>query len=649
MLPVIRPYEKAITYAGEPLQEYSALLQDVAANFDKIKAETQALDVVFNNIEVSEGDKALINPILDGYRSTLSSLVKDAKGNVRYDLAKNTVEKLAVDFAKNKYISKAIANNTLIQQDLDLIKNPQFKDLYYGDTEAIKKFRTVNPNDSTTNSYVSPLEKKLDANAEAVNLLKMVNEDFINGITGLTPEEKALIGTGSDAMYKFFTTVKKDSDTFKKVMPHLLKAAENSPALQQYGRYNNGVAGIQDLLTNVGMIGQSSQIKESISNAPTVAKVEENTAATERAKLYQSISIRPQGTVSIIGGMDLFPEREEDYSTNKGLFDTLPAAPTGVGGFYHLSGSTSSGKRSDLNKKNIEAIKLIRNTNPKETENLTDVQVAKWANQNRAAVNNTIQKLFGNTDLVLEITAPLKEQGYIKMQGNTITSSSRDVYVLNRDVNDKKALGDQVKDVNRNFNWESYESIFMGVHLPQKEDKSSGTAGGFVYLLKDKDGNSVEVVKHNHQLNQQFEPISGLMSDLNKLVRSSSKTKLAEGVITTENTKKEIDSSKVDKKDIITKQIFDRTTKPVTTPEYRTISTSEGGLKVRPIAGNLSLYKDGVIRSAIPNLGEGLSSVFEVIYPNGNITYLTPEQFQSNVLQNMMANSRLILDSVKLD
>ena len=65
------PYKKIVTYAGEPVQEYGQLLKSIGEDFDRKKAAHQTFDFLRKSVDVAENDKAIINPILDGFDNTI--------------------------------------------------------------------------------------------------------------------------------------------------------------------------------------------------------------------------------------------------------------------------------------------------------------------------------------------------------------------------------------------------------------------------------------------------------------------------------------------------------------------------------------------------------------------------------------------------
>ena len=53
MLPIVKPYQAKTTYAGEPIDPYSKLIDSIGSTFDKTKGATNSLDIALSQLKFS--------------------------------------------------------------------------------------------------------------------------------------------------------------------------------------------------------------------------------------------------------------------------------------------------------------------------------------------------------------------------------------------------------------------------------------------------------------------------------------------------------------------------------------------------------------------------------------------------------------------
>lgn len=93
-------------YAGAPVEEYKALNQEASDQYNKTRQAKDALDVLYDSIDVREQDAPIKKRAIDGLRNKFSELV--ANGN--YQDAQYVVAQAHKDFLMDKELQGAGAN-----------------------------------------------------------------------------------------------------------------------------------------------------------------------------------------------------------------------------------------------------------------------------------------------------------------------------------------------------------------------------------------------------------------------------------------------------------------------------------------------------------------------------------------------------------
>lgn len=594
MLPVVKPYQAKTTYAGEPIEAYSKLIDSIGNTFDKTKGATNSLDIALSQLKFLDGDAEIGNKILDKYRDSIANLAKDAAGNTRYDKAYNQVENLMVDFAKNTHLQHLGKNWAAAEEDRKKLADGDFNTKYIG-IDNTKNFRSFNP-DGTLNNYKSGIETRLDHEKAAARIIEQVAPEVINSVEGLSEQEKQMIG--SQGLYKFVTTEKKDSDTYKKVWNHIRNVAKSTPELDQYLRFK-GEDALDNLLMNEGLLRQYKAEKVDIQDSPTV-KIDVESVKEQAAEdsYVNAFTIEPEGVKkSAAKAVEKLPEDEEVYNS-KGIDYSKKDLGTGSKLAQGTSPLMFNKKYYDENAaKEVARAKALS----PELRKLSNGKVAKYLNENKEAFNQEINTKFGHSDIIIRPDLAVMEGSRIDIDGVNIKSQDTNVVLADGDRKDKATLKEKFDKTNVNFNFDKpIKSLFLGVVLPMDGDKHS--VGGYKYLLQDADGNKQEVIKYNDNFNKSLKPVNEIFTKLHTLVKQSPEEHL--------RTK-------------------------ATKTDYTILNTSGGTFKVRPIVGNLKTYKYGK-DTTIPNVGEGIDTRIELVDSDGDVAYLTAEQFQNYVGKSLV-------------
>lgn len=589
MLPIVKPYQATATYAGLPTESYSKLIDSVATTFDRNKTAARALDIALSQIKYNEGDKPLAEGIINKYKEAIDSIAKDAAGNTRYDLATQQVDNTMLDFAKNTNLQHIGKQWAAAEEDRKRLLDPDYNTKYIGKPNT-KDFRSINP-DGTLNYYAPSVETKLNHEGKAKEIIARVSPEIINSVEGLSDQEKQMIG--SQGLYKFITTEKKDSDTYKKVWNYIRNVAKSTPELDQYLRFK-GEDALDSLLLNEGLLTQYQNQKVNIQQKPTTTVDIE--AINDENNYVNSFNIESIGTVRAgTKGSELLPEDDKTYNSKiKSVY--LPnSAP--IGGLSKLTGTTTIKTYDEEAHKEILRYK---NLIP-QLRKLSDAQAAKEINKNRVAFDQEINTKFGNTDLVIRNNNPVVSGSKLDVDGMNIKSQDTNVVLLNGDRKDKATFKEKLEKANVKFNFEKpVKSTFMGINLSMNGNANSN--GGYIYLLEDADGNKQQVIKYDDNFNKTLKPFNEVFTKLYKLVEQTPEEKLRSRATHT---------------------------------DYTIINTDKGSIQVRPVLGNLKTYKFGK-NITIPNVGEGIDARIELIDNDGDVTYFTAEQFQTYIAESLV-------------
>jgi len=594
MLPVSKPYQAKMTYAGEPIEAYSKLIDSIGSTFDKTKQATNSLDIALSQLKFLDGDAEIGNGILNKYKDSINNLAKDAAGNTRYDKAYTQVENLMVDFAKNQHLQHLGKNWAAAEEDRKKLADGDFNTKYIG-VDNTKNFKSYNP-DGSLNTYKSGIETRLDHEKAAARIIEQVAPEVINSVEGLSEQEKQMIG--SQGLYKFVTTEKKDSDTYKKVWNHIRNVAKSTPELDQYLRFK-GEGALDNLLMNEGLLRQYKAEKVNIEQSPTVgqdvASVKEQAAESDYVNSFNIEPVGPKKAAT--AGSDLLPEDGEVYKSGAKDYNKVDL---GTGSKMAQGTSPLMFNKKYYDEEAHKEVKRYKSLIPK-LRGLSDEQVAKEINKNRKAYDEELNTKFGHSDIVIRNNNPVVSGSKIDTDGINIKSQDSNVVLLNGDRKDKATLAEKFEKANVNFNFEKpVKSTFMGINISM--DGNAHSNGGYMYLLEDADGNKQEVIKYDDNFNKSLKPVNEVFTKMHKLVKQSTQEHL--------------------------------TTKATKT-DYTTLNTSEGSFKVRPIVGNLKTYKYGK-DVTIPNVGEGIDTRIELIDSDGDVAYLTAEQFQNYIAKSLV-------------
>jgi hypothetical protein len=592
MLPIVKPYQAKATYAGLPTESYSKLIDSVASTFDKNKTAARALDIALSQIKYNEGDKPLAEGIINKYKEAIDGIAKDAAGNTRYDLATQQVDNTMLDFAKNTNLQHIGKQWAAAEEDRKRLLDPDYNIKYIGEPNT-KDFRSINP-DGTLNYYKPTVETRLKHEDKAKEIISRVSPEIINSVEGLSDQEKQMIG--SQGLYKFITTEKKDSDTYKKVWNYIRNVAKSTPELDQYLRFK-GEDALDNLLLNEGLLTQYQNQKVNIQQSPTTTIDKSSIESQNDENNYvNSFNIESTGTVRAgTKGSELLPEDDKAYNSKiKSVY--LPnSAP--VGGLSKLTGTTTIKTYDEEAHKEILRYK---NLIP-QLRKLSDVQAAKEINKNKLAFDQEINTKFGNTDLVIRNNNPVVSGSKLDVDGMNIKSQDTNVVLLNGDRKDKATFKEKLEKAGVEFNFEKpVKSTFMGINLSMNGNASSN--GGYIYLLEDADGNKQQVIKYDDNFNKTLKPFNDVFTKLYKLVEQTPEEKLRSRATHT---------------------------------DYTVINTNKGSIQVRPVLGNLKTYKFGK-NITIPNVGEGIDARIELIDNDGDVTYFTAEQFQTYIAESLV-------------
>lgn len=601
MLPIVKPYQAKMTYAGEPIDAYSKLIDSIGNTFDKTKGATNSLDIALSQLKFLDGDAEIGNKILNNYKESINNLAKDAAGNTRYDKAYNQVENLMVDFAKNTHLQHLGKNWAAAEEDRKKLADGDFNTKYIG-VDNTKNFRSFNP-DGTLNNYKSGIETRLDHEKAAARIIEQVAPEVVNSVEGLSEQEKQMIG--SQGLYKFVTTEKKDSDTYKKVWNHIRNVAKSTPELDQYLRFK-GEDALDNLLMNEGLLRQYKAEKVDIQNSPTVSIDKESIKEQALESDYiNSFVIEPVGPKKAgTKQPELLPEDAKSYDrSTKSIY--IPNAPAVMGG---LASNSGVNEINPYNKNADEVISKYQKFIP-ELKGLTKPQAAKIINAKRAEFDQELNTKYGHSDIVVRNSTPVVPGSKLDIDGVNIKSQDSNVVLLNGDRKDKASLKQKFEKADVNFNFEKpVKSTFMGVNISM--DGNAHSNGGYIYLLEDADGNKQEVIKYDDNFNKKLKPVNEIFTRLHSLARNTDKEQL--------KTK----TSRV---------------------AYTTINTENGSFQARPLIGNLREYKlNG--NTAIPDVGEGVDTRIEakgmVRNASGQleeaVSYYTAEQFQQFMARSLV-------------
>jgi hypothetical protein len=511
MLPIVKPYQATATYAGLPTESYSKLIDSIATTFDKNKTAARALDIALSQIKYNEGDKPLAEGIINKYKEAIDGIAKDAAGNTRYDLATQQVDNTMLDFAKNTNLQHIGKQWAAAEEDRKRLLDPDYNIKYIGEPNT-KDFRSINP-DGTLNYYKPAVETRLKHEDKAKEIISRVSPEIINSVEGLSDQEKQMIG--SQGLYKFITTEKKDSDTYKKVWNYIRNVAKSTPELDQYLRFK-GEDALDSLLLNEGLLTQYQNQKVNIQQSPTIGT--SSSAAGKESVEDSDFIITPENTINSFNGINIekLPENKEAYDkSNEQTKEYLSSSSIKkVGGLGQPIPFDKNNKV--FNSKFYDIVKKARETDPNVPKD--DLEAAKYLNKNSQKVEEAYNKAYGNSAMTVQYSKGLNEGSYLEREGQNIAADTKSTYVIGSSLKDKgQTIQQQLDKMGKQFNFKEVASVnYAGMYLDSEQESKnvSHYNGGLKYVLKDREGNSIEVVKHNPITNKAFEGYNQVMHDL---------------------------------------------------------------------------------------------------------------------------------------
>jgi hypothetical protein len=608
MLPIVKPYQAKATYAGLPTESYSKLIDSVASTFDKNKTAARALDIALSQIKYNEGDKPLAEGIINKYKEAIDGIAKDAAGNTRYDLATQQVDNTMLDFAKNTNLQHIGKQWAAAEEDRKRLLDPDYNIKYIGEPNT-KDFRSINP-DGTLNYYKPTVETRLKHEDKAKEIISRVSPEIINSVEGLSDQEKQMIG--SQGLYKFITTEKKDSDTYKKVWNYIRNVAKSTPELDQYLRFK-GEDALDSLLLNEGLLTQYQNQKVNIQQKPTI---ETTDTAGGKENLYgdatyaDAFRITPSGDVSSVATPKVLSTDYEDKfegNNNSDVIGTRDEFGRNLGTQTYKKIKKDDTEDAKFIKELIDTIPSLGKYKGKTPKDLkaAAIEYNKYQKDKIDEANNLFAS--GKT-LNIESSLALQSNTFLDNLGDTINSGSSDVFLLGDTTKDKAKLQDKIKKSGKTFDFDSdRESTFTRILVQTKGDTQ---AVGFVYNLVNKKGESQEVVKYDNELSSKLKPVLQAKENLYSLVKNHS-TDIKEGTFKG--------------------GVFN-------------FKTAEGQYRVQPVYGNLTRFEDfktlsAIYKTAGNSIGERPAATYKVIDPQGNVDYYTPVEYDEFIKQGVVNNS----------
>jgi hypothetical protein len=609
MLPEIRPYIPRNIQAREPIEQYNKLLSSIAEDFDKKKAILTPIEIALGNIKSTPNDKPIVDAITSGYKNTIESIAKDLDlGNL--DKVTPTINRLAIDFVTNQQLKHSQEQALAYEKDLALYGSTDYATKMVGSPN--KDFRAFNP-DGTFNYYKSGIEHRLDWSKEATDLMNKIMPSLETELNTLDPETSAKLGGRKGIVEAIIE--KKDAEVINKVMPFVLKHARGNEALQQYAKFNGGETGLADYLFSTGMVGQYNNTQKDIHLATGISPNERTgskATSSEDAAFEEATRIVAEGNVNSFNVLGKpLPEDSRVYVEQKAP-EHNPYVDYGDNTFKISYDKKSKEFIDDLVNSNKDLLRY-KDKNGK----INYSAFAKDFNKKPEALAQLKNDLFGSgKQFTVEISIPTVEGSYLDKLGNTISGDDTNVFISGKGTSDKDKLSSKLSKEGKDFDFKNErEAQFLGITVGATDDDK---AIGFKYSLKNKNGEQVEVVKYDSELNAKLKGATAAKKNAIDIIRKSGEEVL---------------------------------TKPFHGKE-QTLKTSEGTLSIQPIFGNLnkSPYSKEII-SLLGNLGEGFNLVYRIHHPETNDVasyneYLTPTEYD-NFVKTGIVNNSFIRNSFK--
>lgn len=529
MLPQIDLYNATMTKAGEPLQQYQQLFEQVGKTFDRTRETEDSLAVLASNIKVPETANPIKDALVGGLRESLKGIGEEAAKTGRYDIKSMKVRDIATQFLTNPTLKHLQEQYAAMKPDLD-IANSKDKFNYYG-VEKVNQFNPMNP-DGSYNTYNSPIEKKMDYIPSVDRVIKPIQPIVENLIKSLTPEQQAKLNANPTDFVNF---IQKESLTNKELaakMSDVMATAKTDEALNQYMRYNGGEKGLQDLITSRFNTGTYSIEKEDIKN---VAGLSPSTTgkALDEGITEDSLQNAPFGNIN----NPLGEENLKEFSTSP-TFYTVKGTSSGLDGVASPDGvpyvETDATKKEQIRKtKDSQFLENIRSLDPK-LKGKPLHEIADLYNKNKEIYSEQYKKSFGSTNTLKQFgDKVVPDSGFDKIaQG--LALNSRGVLLEGHSPKDKgKTLADQLDAAGIEVaDLEGANKKIVGVNIDSNSDDNTYN-GGIVTQVTTKDGkHSFRVVHYNETYKNMFQGFVDVKKDLIRLGNTQTqKEQLEKGAV----------------------------------------------------------------------------------------------------------------------
>lgn len=525
MLPEVSRYKQIKTEAGEPLDAYQQLYDRVAKTYDAAEQATTGYKIAMSNIKVPEAAQPLLEKYKQEIDKSISNIAKEAAETGRYDIASTKTKDLGIKFLTDPTLKHLQEQYAIMKPDMDVLNSPE-KGLYIGG-DNIKTFNPINP-DGTLNTYKSSIEKRMDWNKPAEDLVKDIKPVLKTFVDSLSPEEQAKFGGDGASLVKLIERESLGNEQLDSKIKSIMDRAKADPALEQYARHHGGWDSVKNLISSTFDTGTYSMDKVNFQatskfNAETDNNkiTGDDTDAAFQFSEFGNIkdNINPNA-------FKTFSEDEASYN-NKGLTKEQinELAKQGV---PNMPTAFDKPRVSDKDK---DFLTTIKNSN-KAFKDMPLSKIAQEVNKNKDAYVAQYKKNFGQQNILIDVANKIEAGSGFDKIAKSLALNSRNVLVEGADPKDKgKTLKDQLDSLDIDVSdLEGANKEVIGINIDTTSSDDSYN-GGLVTQITTKDGSKTfRVVSYNETYKNTFKGYANVKKDLMKLGNTESqKARLEKG------------------------------------------------------------------------------------------------------------------------
>jgi hypothetical protein len=505
-------YKYIPTYAGQPIAESKSYLDSLEKQYDLAKDKKNALDVFLGGFQSNDEDgKKYIDEVKGILTDKVQEIAKDSKGNIKWHTAMEGLDSVASQVAGDMKLKHVQERYNKYKEEEDLVRKIKLEkgnNSFYGNEVPNKAF----DENGDSMQYQNRYELKLDHMGAAKKLVDQMH-DQIETITSDT------------AIPGYIQTGKRQFVKADGMEPMLEKAYDlalnNSPELQQMAK-REGEDAVKKLIKDTLGLGEYDYTQTQLTNISGSGSGKKEGEEITPDNALRSENFAPSS--NSFEGLDSITASDlnKTSTSNNGKIIS-------VGGAAIRQMGDTKGQEEKFTTVDMYSEMLKSQVGEEEFNKMTEEQKVNAINSNIKNYNQKASTAYASSS-ILRLDGLRKElaPGFDTLGETEIKMNMRGgVYVVGESG---KGLDQQTlaQKIGNQIDTKTAKAIFKGIYFGN-DNSDSSFDGGFMYTLKDANGNGIDVVIPQPNINSKILEHGQYRREKSELVRNK-KAFSAEGV-----------------------------------------------------------------------------------------------------------------------